>query len=171
MSKRYGNGPENKHNFIRRFDAFYTRFAPVYDQFVKRFPIWKTWLKHALPYLQGQRVLEISFGTGYLLTQYAHRFDTYGIDYNHKMALVASSNLKQAKKVAHLQTANVDALPYPGESFDSLVNTLAFSGRVAGGDILRDMAPLFNQAGFDHIDRESGGFGSVHLYAASKRNA
>ena len=40
---------------------------------------------------------------------------------------------------------------------------------IAGGDIVRDMKPLFNQFGFEYTDEEIGGFGSVHLYIAKKR--
>lgn len=211
MSRRYGSEPEDSQDFIRRFNIFYTRFAPFYDQLVKRLPTWKKWLKLALPYIQGQRVLEISFGTGYLLTQYAARFETYGIDYNRKMLQIARANLRREKMTAQLQIASVEALPYPDEAFDSIVNTMAFSGYPDGqkamsemyrvlkpdgilvmidvnypanqnwlgtaicysgvilGDIVRDMAPLFKQVGFDYTDREIGGFGGVHLYTATKR--
>jgi hypothetical protein len=36
------------------------------------------------------------------------------------------------------------------------------------GDILRDMAPIFQAAGFEYLDEEIGGWGSVHLYLATK---
>ena len=36
------------------------------------------------------------------------------------------------------------------------------------GDLIRDMATLFAELGLDAADREIGGFGSVHLYLATK---
>jgi len=36
------------------------------------------------------------------------------------------------------------------------------------GDILRDMGPVFRGAGFEFKDEEIGGWGSVHLYVATK---
>ena len=79
--------PFNPKKFMEDFDRFYSRIAPLYDVVVKLFPIWKTWIKKAIPHIIGPRVLEVSFGSGYLLTQYADRFDTYGIDYNKEMVL------------------------------------------------------------------------------------
>jgi methylase of polypeptide subunit release factors len=39
------------------------------------------------------RVLEVSFGTGYLMTQYAGRFETHGVDINGRMVATAKENL------------------------------------------------------------------------------
>jgi hypothetical protein len=39
---------------------------------------------------------------------------------------------------------------------------------IVGGDIVRDMAPLFKQFNFEYADKEVGGLGSVHLYVAEK---
>jgi hypothetical protein len=36
------------------------------------------------------------------------------------------------------------------------------------GDIIRDMGELFSQEGFHYSEKEIGGFGSVHLYVATK---
>jgi len=36
------------------------------------------------------------------------------------------------------------------------------------GDILRDMVPIFRDAGFEYSDEEIGGWGSAHLYVATK---
>lgn len=39
-------------------------FSRPYDIGVKLLPVWKTWLKRAIPHIQGPRVLKVSFGTG-----------------------------------------------------------------------------------------------------------
>lgn len=65
----YVNEPENKEQFTEEFNKFYTMFARSYDVVTRIFPFWKKWLKTTLPHIQGPRVLEVSFGTGYLLTQ------------------------------------------------------------------------------------------------------
>ena len=82
----------------------------------------------AIPHIEGPRVLEVSFGTGYLLSQYADRFDTYGIDFNEKMVLIARKNLNKKGYKANLIQGNVESLPYETNSFDCLVNTMAFTG-------------------------------------------
>ena len=69
----YTAEPADGEEFTERFDRSYSRIAAVYDVAVRWLPVWKTWLKKAIPHIQGERVLEASFGTGYLLTQYAGR--------------------------------------------------------------------------------------------------
>lgn len=209
--KRFSDDPENKTEYTERFDRYYSRFARAYDAFVKLLPIWRNWLRHALPELIGERVLEVSFGTGYLLTQYANRFESFGIDYNRRMATIASGNMKKRGIVASLQVGSVEAIPYQDASFDAIVNTMSFSGypdgelalsemrRVlkpggrlvmidinfpangswpgtlvtkawqSGGDLVRDMGQLFRTFDFKYTDKEIGGFGSVHLYVATKQ--
>jgi ubiquinone/menaquinone biosynthesis C-methylase UbiE len=46
--------------------------------------------------------------------------------------------------------------------------TLMGIGRVSG-DLIRDMNSLFQAFEFDANDTEIGGFGSIHLYLATKR--
>ena len=93
--------------FHGTLDEFYTRTARFYDLGVKLLPVWKTWLKQALPYIQGQRVLEVSFGTGYLLMQYANKFETHGVDINGRMMAVAKRNLENNGTRAVLRQGNV----------------------------------------------------------------
>jgi ubiquinone/menaquinone biosynthesis C-methylase UbiE len=155
-------------------------------------------------------VLEASFGTGYLLTQYAGQFETYGIDFNHRLAQVAKENLRQSDLKASLQVANVESLPFADVTFDTVVNTMALTGYPDGqralaeitmvlrpggrfvmvdinyprngnkigtiltkgwkisGDIIRDVPKLLERFGYEYMDQEVGGFGSVHLYVATK---
>jgi len=65
----YSQEPHDRNAFAKSFDRAHTRLAWAYDAAVKLLPIWKTWLRPALGPLKGPRVLEISFGTGYLMTQ------------------------------------------------------------------------------------------------------
>ena len=206
---RYSEEPANARAFTERLDGYITRSARAYDLVVPLMPFWRRWLSAALPYLRGPRVLEVSFGTGWLLTRYAGRFEAHGVDLNHKMLQIAIRNLQRRGLDAQLQLANVEAPPYPDETFDTVLNTMAFTGypdaskamgelgRVlkadgrlvmidlnyphddrAGkalvavgrrfGDLIRDMQPIFHAAGLEASDQEIGGFGSIHLYLATK---
>ena len=71
--------------YTKNLDKAYSKYAKLYDISVKVLPIWKSWIKSALPHIEGKRVLEASFGTGYLLMQFADKFETYGIDFSHAM--------------------------------------------------------------------------------------
>jgi ubiquinone/menaquinone biosynthesis C-methylase UbiE len=125
---KYSEEPGDAAAFAQRFDRTYTRIAGAYDRAVRLLPVWKTWLEAALPHIEGRRVLEVSFGTGYLLTRYANRFEAHGIDLNARMVDVARKNLKNAGASAALQQGTVLNLPYADRCFDTVVNTMAFSG-------------------------------------------
>ena len=208
----YSGKPGNPLEYTARLDREYARYAGLYDRAVKLLPVWKTWIKAALPHIEGKRVLEVSFGTGYLMTQYAQRFETFGVDYNARMVEIADRNLRRKRLKAALVQASVEALPFPNGHFDSIVNTMAFTGYPDGdkamreffrvlkpggkllvvdfdypsnrnilgyaltrlmersGDIIKDMSGILQEFPFDYTEKEIGGFGSVHLYVAVKRD-
>jgi len=91
------------------------------------------------------RVLEVSIGTGWLLTQYAGQHRTDGIDLNPKLLDVARRNLARAGVHADLRLGTVEALPYPDATFDTVVNTMAFTGypdgAVAAAELARVLTP------------------------------
>jgi ubiquinone/menaquinone biosynthesis C-methylase UbiE len=128
MRRRYSGEPQDKNRFTQQFDRFYTRFARWYAWFIRVFPFWRHWLDQALPHITGPRVLEISFGTGYLLSRYAGRYDVSGVDLNLRLTQLAREMLRRQGLEAGLQVADVGALPYPEAAFDCVVNTMAFSG-------------------------------------------
>jgi len=144
---RYSDEPTDGATFTREHDRIYTRFAGVYAGAVRRLPLWKTWLARALPHIAGPRVLEVSFGTGYLLTRYADRVEAHGVDVNRRMVLTAGEELRRAQRHASLVQANVEALPYADASFDSLVNTMAFSGYPDGRRALAEMTRVLRPGG------------------------
>jgi ubiquinone/menaquinone biosynthesis C-methylase UbiE len=206
----YSVEPENKKEYTKRYDQAYSRIANIYDWAVKALPVWRNWISAAIPHILGPNVLEVSFGTGYLISQFAHKFNTYGIDYNWEMACITRRNLCKIGAKAHIQQADVEFLPYADRTFDTVVNTMALSGYPDGGkamaeiyrvlkpngrfilvdidyphdqsqlgvyatrlwanlgDIIRDIPEIFRESGFRYTDQVIGGFGSVHLYIATK---
>lgn len=126
--KHYKDESFIRNDFTEQNNILYSRFSKVYDLLIKVFPIWRSWITQAIPHIQGQRVLEVSFGTGLLLTEYAEKFETYGIDYNSKMVAISKNKLKKKGISANLIQGNVESLPYDNDSFDTVLNTMAFSG-------------------------------------------
>jgi ubiquinone/menaquinone biosynthesis C-methylase UbiE len=92
---RYSEEPRAPRAFTTSFDRVYSRLARAYDAAVKLLPLWKAWLRPALRHLKGPRVLEVSFGTGYLMTEYADRFDVNGLELNSRMVAIARDNLRR----------------------------------------------------------------------------
>jgi len=130
MSKEvsYVSEPKNKVQFTEDFNKFYSTFARIYDVATRIFPFWKRWLKTTIPHIEGPRVLEVSFGTGYLLTQYAAHYETYGIDFNEKFVTMLQEKLTQKGILANIRQGDVQALPYEDEFFDSIVEYNGFYG-------------------------------------------
>jgi ubiquinone/menaquinone biosynthesis C-methylase UbiE len=126
--KHYTKESKLNVDFTEKNNLLYSKIAKGYDIVIKVLPFWKTWITHVIPHIQGQNVLEVSFGTGLLLSQYADKFETCGIDYNAKMVEVAKKNLKSKSISADLIQGNVESLPYESESFDTVINTMAFTG-------------------------------------------
>ena len=143
----YSTEPDDKEQFTQKLDRVYTIVARAYDPAVRVLPVWKSWLKQALPHIRGPKVLEVSFGTGYLLTQYADRFETHGIDYNQKMVSVAGDNLKKKGMTAELRQGNVESLPYADETFDCIVNTMAFTAYPDGRKAMSEFRRVLKKGG------------------------
>jgi len=57
-------------------------------------------------------------------------------------------------------------ISYPTDG--NKIGTFLTNAWKTGGDIIRDMPKLFRSFGFEYTDQEVGGFGSVHLYVATK---
>lgn len=206
----YSSEPVAPQAYTAEFDRFYTRFAHFYDMVVKLLPVWRRWISHVLPHVQGSRILEVSFGTGYLLDLYKQSVEIYGVEYNREMIGIAKKNMSRRDRHVSFQQADVNHLPFQSGVFDTVVNTMSFTGYPDGnaamkemnrvlrgggklvmvdvnyprdgnrmgvrlarlwmrlGDILRDMDPIFRHGGFEYVDKEIGGWGSVHLYIATK---
>lgn len=144
---RYSPEPAEPENYTMANNRAYSRFARLYDVVVKVAPLWRSWLRPAIGAIEGPRVLEVSPGTGWLLTQYADRFDTVAIDLNPTLLAVTRDNLARAGVRASLQQGRVEALPYRDGVFDTVVNTMAFTGYPDGRRALAELARVLRPGG------------------------
>lgn len=148
MAPRYSREPDDARTYTRAFDRAYTALARPYDLAIRALPLWRTWLRHALPLLQGPRVLEVSFGTGDLLCEYASRFEeVHGVDLNARMVTMARAKLLRVQPRATVCRAGVEALPYRTSTFDTVLNTMAFSGYPRAVPALAELLRVLKPSG------------------------
>ena len=140
----YASEPSDAKKHTKEFDKFYTVFAKAYAFFINLFPVWKKWIGSVLPFIKGPNVLEISFGTAYLLSHYAAQHNTFAMDYNTKFVKLAN---KKIGTLAKFQQADVEHMPYASNSFDSIINTMAFSGYPDGKKALMEMKRILKPNG------------------------
>ncbi|NNG16684.1 MAG: methyltransferase domain-containing protein [Gemmatimonadales bacterium] len=143
----YSTEPADPAAFQAKFDRVYTRIGGLYDLAVKLLPVWRNWIRHALPHITGGRVLEVSFGTGYLLAQYAGRFETHGLELNARMVTIAKRNLQVRHQSAELLRGTVEDLPYRDAFFDTVVSTMAFSGYPDGARAMSELRRVLRPGG------------------------
>lgn len=134
--------------YTEKMDKEYNWMAKGYDIFMTVFPLWKKWIKKVIPHIQGKKILEVSFGTGYLMSQYANKeMDLYGIDYNEKMLELTSKKMAAKGIDANLSQGNVEQLPYPDNTFDTIINTMAFTGYPDGDKAMSEFKRVLKKGG------------------------
>ncbi len=79
--------------------------------------------------------------------QYANNYETYGIDFNNDMVEVAQRNLSQKGIKATLRRANVEKLPFPENYFDTIINTMAFTGYPNGKQAMSEFYRILKEGG------------------------
>jgi ubiquinone/menaquinone biosynthesis C-methylase UbiE len=135
-------------DYTDKMNKEYNWMAKGYDVFMIIFPLWKKWIKEVIPHIKGVKILEVSFGNGYLMTQYASdKYEIYGIDYNEKMLEIATIKMKKANKIARLSQGNVENLPFPDNTFDTVINTMAFTGYPNGDKAMSELKRVLKKEG------------------------
>jgi ubiquinone/menaquinone biosynthesis C-methylase UbiE len=108
------------------FARFYCEFASTYDLVAASVSrgLWRYWVESVVPQLQGDRVLELGSGTGYL--QRALRRAgvwSVGLDASPQMLRLARHKVERAGSRALLLRAYAQQLPFPNSSFSDVVAT------------------------------------------------
>ena len=122
------------------FRLLYHQFAFTYDLVAATVSMgrWKDWVLSVLPFIEGNRILEIGHGPGHLQRALLdHNMLAFGIDESPQMGRLAKHNLMRffRSKAAgprspvsdytqiNLTRGISQHLPFPPESFDTLVAT------------------------------------------------
>ena len=106
------------------------------------------------------------------MSQYASdKYDICGIDYNEKMLEITQKKIKRINVNAHLIKGNVENLPYPDNTFDTIINTMAFTGYPDGDKAIKEIKRVLKSNGrlllvdFDYPkDRNIFGYWIVRLW-------
>jgi len=139
----YSKEPDNPLAYTDKMNIIYTRFAVMYEMFIFAFPLWKKWISSVLEHVQGEKLLDISFGPGYLFKKYPESMSVNGLDYNKKVVARGKDKYPNVDIVE----GNVYAMPYDDESFDTVVNTMSFSGYPDGRAAVSEMMRVLRKDG------------------------
>jgi ubiquinone/menaquinone biosynthesis C-methylase UbiE len=108
------------------FKYLYHQFAWSYDLVAWFVSVgqWKDWVSTVLPFLSGDRVLELGFGPGHLQRMGDQAgFRMYGLDLSPQMVKIARRRLlKNHQELCLLRGSGV-ALPLEDQSFETVVAT------------------------------------------------
>lgn len=118
-------------NLITRFLRFffhhlYHGLAFTYDLVAAAvsFGQWNKWTQAVLPFIDGTRVLELGHGPGHLQRILADRgLDVAGLDESAQMGRITLRRLAGARLPVRLTRGVAQRLPFPAETFESLVST------------------------------------------------
>lgn len=75
------------------------------------------------------------------------KYETFGIDYNGKMLEITQKKMEMLNIPANLSKGNVEDLPYADNSFDTVINTMAFTGYPDGDKALSELRRVLKPDG------------------------
>ncbi len=105
------------------FRLLYHQFALTYDLVAASvsFNRWKDWVMSVIPFIEGNRIMEIGHGPGHLQRiLLARGLVTVAIDESAQMGYLAK---RRTDGSARLTRGLAQYLPFPDDSFDSIVST------------------------------------------------
>jgi ubiquinone/menaquinone biosynthesis C-methylase UbiE len=113
------------------------------------FGAWWGLVRRALDYVPvGGHVLEVGFGPGRLLVELARRSEAaFGIDLAGGMCRFTHDRLAKQGLAPNITRGSMFRLPYPADSFESVVSTFALSGVTDVQGALKEMRRVAAPAG------------------------
>jgi ubiquinone/menaquinone biosynthesis C-methylase UbiE len=103
--------------------------------------------------------LELAIGTGANIPYYSHQVELTGVDWSPVMLHAARGQADLARRTVALHRADVTALPFPADTFDTIVSTFAMccvpDVRTALVEALRVLRPGGRLLLADHVASSS----------------
>lgn len=122
--------------------VLYNTLAPAYDAMDwLTLGAWWRLVRRALDYMPPNgRVLEVGFGPGRLQVELARQATlSVGLDLAWGMCRLTHRRLQRAGLPSKITRGSVFSLPYPANTFDTVVSTFAFSGFPDGQAAMDEM--------------------------------
>ena len=110
--------------YLLLYRLLYNELAWTYDavSWVVSLGRWDAWRRAALPFVRGNRILEVGFGTGALLPDLrAGQRRVVGIEPSAAMQRLTSARLQGRGLQIHLVQGTAQRLPFSDASFDTIV--------------------------------------------------
>ena len=135
----------------------YAKSARKYDQEADFFENWVIGTEHR-GWACSQAVgltLEVAIGTGLNLTHFPHDLTLVGVDLSPDMLAVARARAEQLGQAVELLEADAQDLPFPDNSFDTVVCTYALCSVLDDFLVVREMRRVLRPGGrlilVDHV--------------------
>ena len=116
--------------YLHLYRLLYNELAWAYDavSWVVSLGRWGAWRRAALPFVRGNRILEVGFGTGALLPHLQRgRRHVVGIEPSAAMQRLTSAKLNSQGIQLPLVQGTVQRLPFADAAFDTIVSTFPAS--------------------------------------------
>ena len=118
--------PQDIVGLNKKYRTFYGLSAPLYDFFVRLYgylwggseALWRQGFLRELEINDGDRVLEVSVGTGGNLRHLPETAEYFGLDLTKGMLHQCRRNLRRWQRSATLFNGNAERLPFDDASFD-----------------------------------------------------
>ncbi len=108
------------------FRLLYNEFAFTYDLVSWTVSVgqWREWQRQVIPFVAGERVLEVAHGTGDLQIDLATKgYQPVAFDLSPFMGRIAKRKLARRKLFPSFVRGSVTALPFPSGHFTTIVST------------------------------------------------
>jgi ubiquinone/menaquinone biosynthesis C-methylase UbiE len=131
------------------FHLLYNQFAWTYDavSWLVSLGNWRCWQRAAIPYLQGERVLDLAFGTGNLLIDLVEAgYRPCGLDLSPYMLRITRRKLRRRGLAVPLCRGQAQAIPFADGVFDAMVSTFP-AGFILYPATLREVARVLRPNG------------------------
>lgn len=116
--------------YLHLYRLLYNELAWAYDavSWVVSLGRWDAWRRAALPFVRGNRILEVGFGTGALLPHLqGGQRRVVGIEPSAAMQRLTSAKLNSQGIQLPLVQGTVQRLPFADATFDTIVSTFPAS--------------------------------------------
>ncbi len=116
--------------YLALYSLLYNQLAWAYDcvSWAVSLGRWDSWRRAALPFVQGEQVLEVGFGTGALLCELdGGRRRVFGLEPSAAMQRISARKLGQRGQTVPRLQGTAQRLPFVDRAFDTIVTTFPAS--------------------------------------------